>query len=152
MGRAIVKIGHSNLRPGSKTLNGIALLYISFTGRTRIQTAPLDVMVYEDTEAKFTCTATTDPEEIKNLRIDWKKDGEVIDYSIAQRMFKNDMDNSLTISGTISLDTGKYTCVASNGLDEHESSAQLVVQGKTSLTYSVYTTCAVIVLHAVTQF
>ncbi len=86
-------------------------------------------MVYEDTEAKFTCTATTDPEEVNNLRIEWNKDGERIDYNVAQRMFKNEMDNSLTISGTISLDTGKYTCVATNGLDEDESSAQLVVQG-----------------------
>ena len=86
-------------------------------------------MVYEDTEAKFTCTATTDPEEVNSLRIEWNKDGERIDYLVAQRMFKNEMDNSLTISGTISLDTGKYTCVAINGLDQDEASAQLVVQG-----------------------
>ena len=46
------------------------------------------------------------------------------------RVFKNDMDNSLTISGTLSLDTGKYTCVASNDLDEDEASAQLIVQGQ----------------------
>lgn len=98
-------------------------------GATKIQTIPLDVMVYEGTEAKFTCTATTDPEEVQNQRIDWKKDGQMINYALAQRVFKNDMDNSLTISGTISLDTGKYTCVASNGLDEDEASAQLVVQG-----------------------
>ena len=32
-------------------------------------TAPQSVQVEEDTEAKFTCTATTDPEEIKNLRV-----------------------------------------------------------------------------------
>ena len=46
-------------------------------------------------------------------------------------MFKNDMDNSLTISGTISLDTGKYTCMAcTDGLDCDEMSAQLTVQGQ----------------------
>ncbi len=32
-------------------------------------TAPKSVMVEEDTEAKFTCTATTDPDEIQNLRV-----------------------------------------------------------------------------------
>lgn len=96
--------------------------------KTLIQTRPLDVMVYEGTEAKFTCTATTDPEEVQNLRIDWKKDGQIIDYALAQRIFKNDMDNSLTISGTISLDTGKYTCMASDGLDSDEAEAQLIVQ------------------------
>lgn len=88
------------------------------------------MMVYEGTEAKFTCTATTDPEEVGNLRIVWKKDGQEIDYNLAQRVFKNDMDNSLTISGTIYLDTGKFTCMATNGLDENEESAQLVVQGQ----------------------
>ena len=87
-------------------------------------------MVVIGTEAKFTCTAMTDPEEAKNLRIDWKKDDELIDYKLAQRVFKNYMDNSLTISGLYTLDTGKYTCVASNGLDTSEASAQLVVQGK----------------------
>ena len=40
------------------------------------------------------------------------------------------MDNSLTISGTIELDTGKYTCVADTDLDSDEVSAQLVVQGR----------------------
>ena len=104
---------------------------MTFAGKTLIQTKPLDIMIYEGTEAKFTCTATTDPEEVSELRIEWKKDGQLIDYALAQRVFKNDMDNSLTISGTISLDTGKYTCMATNGLDENEASAQLVVQGKT---------------------
>ena len=99
-------------------------------GKTRIQIAPLDITVYEDTEAKLTCTATTDPEEEVALRIDWRKDNQPIDYEIAQRVFKNQMDNSLTISGLYILDTGKYTCVASNGIDTDERSAQLVVQGE----------------------
>ena len=42
-------------------------------------------MVYEGTEAKFTCTGTTDPEEVRNLEINWKKDGQLIDYQLAQR-------------------------------------------------------------------
>lgn len=95
-----------------------------------IVTAPMDMMVYEGTEAKFTCTATTDPEEVGNLRIEWQKDGQTIDYSLAQRVFQNVMDNSLTISGTIYLDTGKYTCIGVNGLDQSNASAQLVVQGR----------------------
>ena len=52
------------------------------------------------------------------------------------------MDNSLTISGTINLDTGKYTCMASNGLDSDEASAQLIVQGKSMwCSASVEVTC-----------
>ena len=53
-------------------------------------------------------------------------------YFTFQRTFRNDMDNSLTISGTMSLDTGKYTCVASNGIDEDSAGAQLTVQGDCS--------------------
>ena len=86
-------------------------------------------MVYYVTEAKFTCTATTDPEEVDNLRIIWKKDDEEIDYRLAGRVSQIIMDNSLTISGAIYLDTGKYTCTATNGIDTDERSANLIVQG-----------------------
>ena len=86
-------------------------------------------MVEKGTEAKFTCTATTDPNEVTNMRIDWMKDGQFIDYKRAQRVFKNVVDNSLTISGTVFLDTGKYTCVASNGIDSSQAGAFLIVQG-----------------------
>ena len=48
---------------------------------------------------------------------------------VAQRTFRNTMDNSLTISGTISLDTGEYICVADNGLDSDSASAMLIIQG-----------------------
>ena len=51
-------------------------------GATLIQMAPQDVMLPEGTEAKFTCTATTDPEEIQNLRLYWMKDGVEIDYAV----------------------------------------------------------------------
>lgn len=93
-------------------------------------TVPLDMMIPEGMEAKFTCTGTTDPEEVENLQITWKKDNQTINYELAQRIFQNAIDNSVTISGSIYLDTGKYTCVASNGLDSSEASAQLIVQGQ----------------------
>jgi len=106
--------------------------HLSAAGKTRIVTAPLDMMIPEGMEAKFTCTGTTDPDEVENLKITWKKDNQTINYELAQRVFENAIDNSLTISGSIYLDTGKYTCVASNGLDSSEASAQLIVQGRSS--------------------
>ncbi|CAD5115432.1 DgyrCDS4407 [Dimorphilus gyrociliatus] len=109
--------------------------------KTMIRIAPQDVTVYEGTEAKFTCTATTDSEEIQNLRIRWKKDNAYIDFSEAQRIFQNSMDNSLTISGTISLDTSKYSCVAENGLDSDEKTAQLVVQNRPDPPKNVHVKC-----------
>ena len=45
------------------------------------------------------------------------------------RLYQNSFDNSLVLRFTISQDTGEYTCVASNGIDEDEASAQLIVQG-----------------------
>lgn len=102
-------------------------------------TAPLDMMIPEGMEAKFTCTGTTDPDEVENLQITWKKDNQTINYELAQRVFQNAIDNSVTISGSIYLDTGKYTCVASNGLDSSEASAQLIVQGE-SFNITVYYT------------
>jgi len=110
--------------------------------RTKIQMAPQDVMVYENSEAKFTCTATTDPEEVVNLHIDWLKDGQLLDYAVVQRVFKNDLDNSLTISGTIPLDTGAYTCMASDGLDSDSADAQLLVQGKPDAPLNVLVRCS----------
>ena len=91
--------------------------------------APQDIVVYENSEAKFTCIATTDPEELVNLKIDWLKDGQLLDYALVQHMFKNNFDNSLIISSTIPLDTGIYTCIVSNGLDSDSWDAQLLVQG-----------------------
>ena len=46
-----------------------------------------------------------------------------------QRMSLNMHDNSLTISGTIVRDSGVYTCVITNGLDEARAYAFLTVKG-----------------------
>jgi len=103
-------------------------------GKTQIVTPPLDMMIEEGMEAKFTCTGTTDPDEVENLKITWKKDGKPIDYDTAQRVSAIEIDNSLTVSGPTYLDTAKYTCVVSNGLDSSEASAMLIVQCMSLLT------------------
>ena len=94
-----------------------------------IVTPPLDLMIPSGMEAKLTCTGTTDPDEVNNLQILWMKDNQTINYELAQRVFQNAIDNSLTISGTMYLDTAKYTCIATNGLDSSNASAQLMIQG-----------------------
>ena len=65
-----------------KNLVKLSCYFVLPTGATLIQMAPQDVMLPEGTEAKFTCTATTDPEEIQNLRLYWMKDGVEIDYAV----------------------------------------------------------------------
>jgi len=109
--------------------------------KTLIVTPPLDMMIPEGMEAKFTCTGTTDPDEVLNLQIQWKKDNQTINYALAQRIYQNAIDNSLTISAPIYLDTGKYTCVALNGIDSDEASAQLIVQSVPDPPVSVQVRC-----------
>ncbi|KAK7102380.1 neuroglian-like isoform X2 [Littorina saxatilis] len=97
--------------------------------KTKIEQAPMDLEVNAGYDAKFTCSGTTDPEEVEKLQIKWLKDNKEIS-SVVQRMTTNIQDNSLTISGTIVRDSGSYTCIATNGLDAAEASAMLTVKDK----------------------
>ncbi|XP_025108153.1 neuroglian-like isoform X2 [Pomacea canaliculata] len=97
--------------------------------KTLIEQKPLDLEVNAGTDAKFTCSGTTDPEEVDKLQIKWLKDNKEIS-AVVQRMTTNKQDNSLTISGTIVRDSGSYTCVATNGLDQEEASAMLTVRDR----------------------
>ncbi|GFO23158.1 neuronal cell adhesion molecule, partial [Plakobranchus ocellatus] len=97
--------------------------------KTRIEKMPKDLEVFANSDAKFTCSGTTDPEEVNNLRIVWLKDGKEITTK-DQRMTTNIQDSSLTISGTITRDSGTYTCIATNGLDNSSHSALLTVKDR----------------------
>ena len=72
--------------------------------------------------------------------VHWEKDDKRISTT-ENRMTQNYQDNSLTISGTIVRDSGVYTCVITNGLDEDRSYAFLTVKGKNSILvfYVVFT-------------
>ena len=104
-------------------------MLFSSLGQTRIEQIPLDLEANAGTDAKFTCAGTTDPMEVSKLTITWLKDNKPITTG-EQRMAQNFQDNSLTISGITIRDAGRYTCVASNGLDEAKASAMLTVRGK----------------------
>ncbi|XP_052088783.1 neuroglian-like [Mytilus californianus] len=95
--------------------------------KTTIEQKPGDLENMAGTEAKFTCSGTTDFEEVANLRVYWLKDGKEITGN-DQRMTTNVQDNSLTVSGTISRDSGLYSCVITNGLDKETTSAILTVK------------------------
>ena len=113
-----------------------------FSERTHIIKVPQDLTIPEGSAARFNCKATTDPAETQNLKIKWKKiqryphwerDRLFIPNKYTQMVFQNASDNSLEIINTIPLDTGKYVCVASNGLDEVEAEMQLIVQGELTM-------------------
>lgn len=98
--------------------------------RTIITVPPKDIRVYEKSDVKFVCAAETDPLETRNLKISWIKDGTPINFKEQLRVRPNPPDNSLIIGGVGPLDTGSYTCVASDGIDNATASASLVVQGR----------------------
>ncbi|KAJ8301648.1 hypothetical protein KUTeg_020635 [Tegillarca granosa] len=102
---------------------------LDFLGRTRIEFKPSDLEIGAGKDGKFTCSGTTDFAEVEHLHIYWRKDGKTI-TSNDQRMTQNFQDNSLTISGTIARDSGVYTCVVTNGLDQATASAILTVKDR----------------------
>ncbi|XP_060606385.1 neuroglian-like [Ruditapes philippinarum] len=98
--------------------------------KTRIEQYPLDLEVIAGYDAKFTCSGSTDFDEAAHMEVYWEKDDKRVSAN-EQRMTQNFQDNSLTISGTIVRDSGVYTCIITNGLDEDRAYAILTVKGTT---------------------
>ncbi|XP_049817561.1 neuroglian isoform X2 [Aethina tumida] len=92
---------------------------------TYITDGPEDYEVEAGTLATFRCNAVAD--ESLNLEILWLKNNEQIDFEGEPRFVKSS-DYSLTITKTIELDSGTYTCLAKTELDEAKAQAQLTVQ------------------------
>ncbi len=75
--------------------------------------------------ALFRCNAVYD----SDLRLDikWLKDNELIDFDVEPRFIQSS-DQSLTITKTTELDSGRYTCLAQSDLDSATANATLIVQ------------------------
>ncbi|XP_053377486.1 neuroglian-like isoform X2 [Mercenaria mercenaria] len=97
--------------------------------KTRITQYPMDLEVIAGFDAKFTCAGSTDFDEANNMQIYWEKDDKRL-FDNKQRVSQNFHDNSLTISGTVIRDSGVYTCVVTNGLDEDRAYTILTVKGR----------------------
>lgn len=114
-------ICHAQNKFGTKEANGTLVVY----EHTKITEEPIDYEVVAGTLATFRCNAQSDPS--LPLEIEWQWNGETIDFE-AQPRFTKSSDHSLTISNTIELDSGSYTCLARTDLDEASYSATLTVQ------------------------
>lgn len=98
--------------------------------RTVISKHPKDQTVNVLTNVVFRCSAKTDPSETSNLAIEWHQNGERLDMSHHPRMEHDKNDDSMIIRGVTVSDTANYTCHASNGVDQSEAMAQLVVKDR----------------------
>ncbi|XP_022908169.1 neuroglian isoform X2 [Onthophagus taurus] len=92
---------------------------------TYISDGPEDYEVAAGTQATFRCNAIAD--EDLDLQIIWLKNGIPLDFDQEARFIKTS-DYSLTITKTIELDSGNYTCKAKTRLDEVSAQARLTVQ------------------------
>lgn len=112
---------HAANKFGSKSANGSLVV----KEHTRITQEPQNYEVAAGQSATFRCNEAHD--DTLTLTIEWWKDGQPIDFENQVRFVKT-IDNSLTISKTIELDSGEYTCVARTELDEASARANLIVQ------------------------
>lgn len=92
---------------------------------TKITAQPEDYEVVAGSMATFHCTATAD--RSLHLNIEWLAKDEPIDFDVQPRFVKTN-DFSMTITKTIELDSGTYTCLARTELDQASDSAMLIVQ------------------------
>ncbi|KAL3290227.1 hypothetical protein HHI36_023584 [Cryptolaemus montrouzieri] len=109
----------------NKLGNTSASAKLDIKAHTYITDGPEDYEVEAGTSATFRCNAVAD--ESLELEIIWLKNDEPIDFDGEARFVKSS-DYSLTITRTIELDSGTYTCLARTSLDETSAKAQLTVQ------------------------
>ncbi|XP_008200376.1 neuroglian isoform X4 [Tribolium castaneum] len=105
--------------------NASAKAALLVKSHTYITDGPEDYEVAAHTSATFRCNAVSD--DSLDLEIIWLKNDQPIDLEEEPR-FVRSSDYSLTITQTIELDSGTYTCVARTALDEASAKAQLIVQ------------------------
>lgn len=109
----------------NKLGNASASARLDVKSHTYITDGPEDYEVKARTPATFRCNAVTDSS--LNLEILWLKNDQPIDFDGEPR-FVRTTDYSLTITKTMELDSGVYTCLARTELDEASAKAQLTVQ------------------------
>lgn len=108
------------------------LLYLS--ERTAISQLSVDLTVRVSTNVTLRCVATTDPAETAKLKLQWHFGDERLiasspDDGRVRVVAKNDDEILLIFNSVLMIDSGNYSCWASNGLDVAVKTTSLIVQG-----------------------
>ena len=107
-----------------------------YSDRTKITEVPVPQTVNASTNVILHCSATTDTEEKRKLKVDWLKNNEKIDFNSG--ISKNTVNNALIITQAQVSDSGNYTCNASNGLDSDTVTVKVTVKGKQFLCHITF--------------
>ena len=118
--------GQSSVSNSAK--NVLKLLITYCAERTRIVDGPVSQTVNVNDKVTLPCGADADPFE--PLTVEWRRDGVPINFQSSSHLRFDEHNNSLIIVKAAVTDTASYTCHASNGLDEVQSSpATVTVRG-----------------------
>lgn len=98
------------------------------TGITETEEGKTSIEVDSDEDVKFTCIAMTDPRE--TVRYVWKKNGKVIKDLSDPHVRCEEGCSVLRVQEADATQSGNYTCVANNGIDEDQRTIELRVKGK----------------------
>jgi len=100
--------------------------------RTEIKDFPRAQVISAPDDITLTCRAVTDPSEAHNLRLQWRRNGDVINPAPASRYVISDDGSQLTIRQSRVTDTATYTCRAENGVDFDTVEVPVTVRGWSS--------------------
>ena len=130
--------GHADSEIDTRQLDIIAacsycVIAVCLAERTTIvdqPPVPAQVISAPD-DITLTCRATTDPSEAENLRIQWRRNGDVINPPPRSRITVSNDGSQLTIRRSRVNDTAMYTCRAENGVDFDTVEIPVTVRGLT---------------------
>lgn len=97
--------------------------------RTVIVNPPSPQVISAPSDITVTCQATTAPSEAHRLRIQWRRNGDVINPAKGSRYVISDDGSQLTIRQSRVTDTATYTCRAENGVDFDTVEVPITVRG-----------------------
>jgi len=106
--------------------------------RTEIVDWPQPQVISAPDDVVMTCRATTDPSEAHRLRIQWRRNGDVINPAPGSRHVISDAGSRLTIRQSRVTDTATYSCRAENGVDFDTVEVPVTVRGLATSLFSCH--------------
>ncbi|XP_073731004.1 hemicentin-1 isoform X10 [Misgurnus anguillicaudatus] len=121
-----------SVRDSNVTISAIVEVF----NRTKIVAPPQHLRVVRGDDAVLQCKYSVD-HQLKNLTLQWKKDGQKIAASSNDDKYTDYPNGSLKVTDVQIQDSGEYGCEISTELDSDEASGSITVQDKPGAPLSV---------------